>query len=405
MLILKMALRNVFRHKRRTILTVLTMFGGFTLAAISIGWSDGSYSYIIGEFTRNRLGHIQVHAQGYLDNPSLHKVIPGYAAAGEKISRVKGVTAWAPRVYAAALVSVGDKSTGGRIVGIDPVREAAATRFDKKIVPGAMLPEQPRRSVILGSGLARVLKAKPGDEAVIVSQAADGSLANDVYTVSGIAESGDAASDRTDLYVHIRDAQNFLALEGRAHELVVIVDRIDRVKAITREIDSALGDSRLSVEPWQVFARSFYNAMKADQKGSWVLLLVITIIVAVGVLNTVLMSVLERRREFGLLKAVGTHPAQIVLLVFTEVGLQAGMSIVLGAAAGSLGNYLLSLHGVTLPQAFTYGGVEFSRLYAEINARSLYIPGITVLLSALAVSVFPALRAARTDPAKSMQAH
>ncbi|MHB9156025.1 MAG: ABC transporter permease [Endomicrobiales bacterium] len=405
MLTFKMALRNVLRQKRRTVLTVLTMVGGFTLAALSFGWSDGSYSYIISAFTRNRFGHIQVHAKGYLDNPSLHKVIPEYASVGERVARVKGVTAWAPRVYAATLVSVGEKSTGAQITGIDPAQETNATRFDKKLISGKNLPEQPGRGVILGSGLARLVKAKPGDEAVLVSQAADGSLANDVFTVVGIAESGDAATDRTALYMHIRDAQSFLALEGRAHELAVIVDKIKRVEKTAQDIAAALDDPGLSVEPWQVFARSFYRAMLADQAGNWIMMVIITIIVAVGVLNTVLMSVLERRREFGLLKAVGTRPGQIVLLVLAEVAVLAAISIVVGALLGSLANYLVSLRGIALPQSFTYGGVKFERLYAEISARSLYIPAITVFVTATLVSLFPAVHAARTDPAKSMQAH
>lgn len=130
-MLLKIAFRNVLRQKRRTILTALTMCGGFTLAAVSIGWSDGSYSYIIDMFTRNRLGHIQIHGKGYLDRPSLYNTIHDYTAVGEKIESIEGVEAWAPRVFCAGLASVGEKSAGVQIIGIDPEREVTATRFDK----------------------------------------------------------------------------------------------------------------------------------------------------------------------------------------------------------------------------------------------------------------------------------
>jgi putative ABC transport system permease protein len=137
----------------------------------------------------------------------------------------------------------------------------------------------------------------------------------------------------------------------------------------------------------------------------WISLFVIILIVAVGVLNTVLMSVLERTREYGVLKALGSRPAQVFQLVMFEVAIMAAGSIVIGTCLSLLGNYLLSIYGISMPQALTYGGIEFKTMYAEINMRSLVIPGVTVLVAALLVAMFPALRAAHTDPARSMRHH
>jgi ABC-type lipoprotein release transport system permease subunit len=405
MTLFKIAFRNVFRQKRRTILTALTMFGGFTLAAISIGWSDGTYSNIIEMFTRNRLGHIQIHGKGYLDRPSLYKTIDGYKTVGEKIQRVAEIQAWAPRLYSAGLASVGEKSAGVQIIGIDPLQETATTRFDKKIVEGRIFSQIPSPEAILGRGLTKILHARVGDEIVVVSQAADGSIANDKYHVIGIVESGDEISDRMAFYLHLQDAQELLVLKDRVHEIAVIVGNLDRVRSLTQKIQSALDDPDLEVAPWQEFAQPFYQAMKADQQGMWISLFVIVLIVAVGVLNTVLMSVLERTREYGVLKAVGTRPALIFVLVLYEVNIITFASIIVGAGLGMLINYLLSIQGITLPTSFTYGGIEFTKMYAEINARSLYIPAITVFLSASLVSVFPALKAARIEPARAMRMH
>jgi putative ABC transport system permease protein len=143
--------------------------------------------------------------------------------------------------------------------------------------------------------------------------------------------------------------------------------------------------------------------MRADQQGMWISLLVIVLIVAVGVLNTVLMSVLERRREYGVLKAIGTRPARLFGLVLSEINLIAFASVIIGAGLSVLINYLLSIQGITLPEPFTYGGVEFTKMYSEVNARSLYIPALTVMLSALLVAVFPSLKAARIEPARAMR--
>lgn len=404
-MILKIAFRNIFRQKRRTILTALAMVVGFTLLSLTIGLSDGAYGDIISMFTRNRIGHIQVHREGYLDKPSLYETIDGYAAVGEAIQDVIGVEAWTPRVYAAGLGSVGEKSTGVQIIGVDVTREIKATRFDQKVIEGTVLAETASHEAVIGKNLAKTLSAKIDSEIVIFSQGADGSLANDVYKIVGITESGDDATDRTACYLHIEDAQALFALEGRAHEIVVIVSNINQVGKITTTIEASLNDSTLDVAPWQVVAKSFYRAMKADQQGDAISRWVIMLIVAIGVLNTVLMSVLERTREYGVLKAVGTKPMQIFWLVICEVVIITLGSICVGALLGILVNYLLSIYGITYPEEITFGGMKIKTLYAVVNVRCLIIPAITVMVSATVVGLFPAIKAAQILPARAMRTH
>ena len=404
-MILKIAFRNIFRQKRRTILTALAMIVGFTLSSVFIGWSDGAYGNIIAMFTRNRIGHIQVHREGYLDKPSLYKTISEYSAVGKAIQTIAGVEAWTPRVFGAGLGSVDEKSTTVQIFGVDVARETKATQFDKKVIEGRVLDKTPSHEAVIGKGLATTLSATLGSEIVIFSQGADGSIANDVYTIVGIVESGDDTTDRMTCYLNLKDAQELFVLEGRIHEIVVTVSRVNQVPNITRAIETRLNDSTLHVAPWQEVAKSFYRAMQADKQGDSVGRIVIMLIVAIGVLNTVLMSVLERTREYGVLKAVGTKPTQIFRLVICEVFIIALGSICVGALLGVLTNYLLSIYGITLPEEFTYGGIKFETMYAEVNARSLIIPAITVLLSATVVSLFPAIKAARIMPAKAMRTH
>jgi len=404
-LTLKIAWRNIFRQKRRTVLTVLTMFGGFTLSALSIGWADGTYNRIIEMFTRNRLGHVQIHAAGYLDKPSLYRKIDDFTRVGDIVENTEGVMAWTPRLYSAGLASVGEKTAGVQIIGIDPVRESKATRFEKKIIKGVSFSEVPSHEAILGKGAARTLRAEPGDEIVVVSQGADGSIANDLYNIVGIAESGDAAMDQSAFYLNLADAQELLALGGSIHEMVIIADKLDDVPEVTERIREGLNDANLEIAPWQEFARSFYVAMEADKKGSWVMLFIVIMIVAIGVLNTVLMTVLERTREYGVLRAVGTRPPQIFKLVIIEVSLMAIISIIIGLILSLVINYYFSVHGVPMPMSFTYGGMEFTHYYSEVNAHSLYLPAITVMFSALFISIFPAIKAARIAPARALRSH
>ena len=402
-MIAKIAFRNTLRQKRRTALTLLTIFGGFTLAAVSFGWSDGTYSYIIRMFTQHRLGQIQVHRKGYLDKPSIYDRIRDYQQAGHSIQGTEGVQAWAPRVFCAGLASRGDKTAGIQLIGIDTNLEQRATGFNKNVIQGAPLSGGPARQALLGKGLANILQAGIGDEIVLLSQAADGSIANDIFKATGIVDTGDEATDRLGLYLNLTDAQQFMAIDGEVHEIAVTVSDIKKVGEIAGRIEARLNNPGLEVQPWTEFAKPFYDAMRADQKGMWIMLFVIVLIVAVGVLNTVLMSVLERRREYGLLKALGTRPAEIVKLVMTELFLITAGGIVLGTCVSLAVNWFLSFRGIPIPVEITFGGASFSRMYTEVNARSFYIPAITVVVSAILVGLAPAVKAARTEPVNAMR--
>lgn len=407
MIMLKMAFRNIFRQKRRSILTALSMFGGFVLAAFFIGFSDGTYNGIINTFTRSQTGHIQIHREDYLAHPSLYKTID----RPDQVERILGGTArvdsWAPRLYSAGLASLGEKSAGVRIIGIEPQKEARTTKFAEKIIAGSMFKAEDAHAAMIGKGLAKLLQAVVGQDAVIVSQAADGSIANDRYTIVGILESGDEIGDRSSFYLPLAAAQELLVLGGRIHEIAVTARSLHDVGPLRGILEKSISavDARLSVESWQEFARSFYIAMQADKAGMWITLLIIVLVVAVGVLNTVLMSVLERRREYGLLKAVGTRPGQILNMVLLEVNILGVACIALGTVAGLFLNYFFSIHGISMSEPMTYGGIKFQHMFTEINVRSFTIPAFTVLLSATLVGFFPALKAAHTDPARSMRTH
>jgi putative ABC transport system permease protein len=403
-MILKFAFRNIFRQKRRTLLTSLTMFGGFVLCSFSIAFMDGSYNNVINMFTLNQLGHIQIHQREYADRPALYRTIDDYQDVGRVLDGLERVEAWAPRLYSTGLASVGEKSGGVRIIGIDPARETAATRFDKKVSAGTNFSTEPAHETLLGEGLAQRLGANIGDEVVVVSQGADGSIANDLYTVKGLIDSGNEMEDQMDMYLQLADAQDLLVLDSRIHEMIVISTSIRGLYKLSDTIAAAIDRPDLLVEPWQEFAKSFYDAMKADQRGNWISLVVITLLVAIGVLNTVLMTVLERTREYGLLRAIGTRPRRVFGLVIVEVAQMALLSVCFALIVAYAINYAFSVIGIPIPQV-EYGGVTFKEMYTEINVRSFIIPLLCVVLSAVVISVFPALKAARTQPAAAMRYH
>lgn len=404
MSVLKIAVRNLARQKRRTFFTGLSMFVGFVLSCFFIGWADGAYNGIIDSFTRNRQGHIQIHQEAYLDKPSLYKTIDDPGAVEAVLAGLETVDAWAPRIYSAGLVSAGEKTAGAEVVGIDPEREDRMTRFSAKLTEGRYFPpegEGDLRPVILGKDLAKTLKAGIGNEAVIVSQAADGSIANDIYEVIGLVDMEDPGLNRTGFYLTLHDAQELFVLPGQVHEIALTSGDLRDVEAVTGLLKGKL--TGYEVDPWRVFAAEFYKAMAADMGGMYVSLLVVIIVVAITILNTVLMSVLERRREYGVLIALGTRPGAIVRMVATETVLLSALCVLAGAMVGFLLNLYFSIHGVTLAEPIIWGGVQMDRMRAEINLKSFLLPAIVVTMTSLLVCLPPALKAAKTDPALTMR--
>src|SRR6056297_2629978 len=401
MLTVKLAFRNLLRQKRRTVYTGLSMLVGFVLAGFFIGWADGTYNHMIDKFTRNRLGHIQVHQEGYLDKPSLYKTVGSPEEIGSRIDKYKQIEAWAPRIYSAGLVSITEKSVGAEIIGVDPQRENATTSFSNKVVEGRYFADSDE--VLIGKELAKILNGGVGDDIALFSQAADGSIAENLYTVVGLLDMGDPRLNRSGFYLSLADARELLVLYNQAHEIAITLHDLRQVEAVTAALKSEFMETSLSVAPWQEFAEEFYRAMQADKNGMYISLVVVILVVAITILNTILMSVMERQKEYGVLKAIGTRPINIVKMVITETSVLALISIIFGSIVTFFLNLYMAEHGLHLGTPINWGGIQLEYMKGEVNFRSLFLPAVTVLFTSLAVCLFPAVKAARTEPAVTMR--
>ncbi len=399
----------------------MTMIGGFFLSSLSIGWMDGSYGSIIMFFTNNRTGQIQVHHKGYLEDPSIYSTIGGYQTVGAFLDSIPEVRVWAPRIYSGALLAVRPRGAGSgnvfsnsaaaSVIGIDPAMEEAATDFSDRIVNGEMLTASAADTsyaaagqIILGRELSIILDASVGDSLVMLSQAADGSSADRKYVIRGIVSSGNADIDRNTCYITLSDAQILFALQGKVHEIAVMTHSLGRVDELTGEISAGLSGKDLETDSWKTFAKEFYNGMKADEVQLKIMIFVIVLVAAMGVLNTILMMVLERRREFGVMKALGTRPGFIVRMVVLEANIMGAISVIAGAILSTSGLLFLSKHGLVMDPPLNYGGTVFREMIASITPECYWIPAICVFITASTVSFLPALKAAHTKAAKTLRA-
>jgi ABC-type lipoprotein release transport system permease subunit len=380
------------------------MVGGFVLSALALGVAEGSYRYVIEAFTRSDLGHVQVHRRGYLERPSLYETVDDMASVARALEAVGDVVSWTPRVRAPALALIGSKTTGVSVVGIDPAREARTTSIRRRIRAGTYLPSSPDDTMLVSAALSQAMGANAGAEIALIAQAADGSIANALFRVVGVIGDPRDAWDRR-CYVHIRTAQTLLALGERVHEIAIVLASYRQARVAARNLGEALADAGLDASPWQVVRRDFYTAMQADLAGDRISLLIIMFLVAVGVLNTVLMSVLERTREFAVLRALGTRPFGLFRLIVLETACLATASVVVGEMIALPLNGWLAAFGLPLPVSVEFAGVRFDRLYGSVSAQSAWMPALLTLCTAVIVSVAPAFRAARMDPAQGLRAH
>jgi len=370
--------------------------------SISIGLLEGSYGDIIDLFTSDHTGHIQIHKKGYIDRPTIYNAIDNEIVLRKKISACPEVKAQTPRVYSSALAFHQNKTAVVRIIGIDPVKEGAAMRLPDMVQEGRFLSESPSHDIIIGGGTADVLQVAVGDEIAILGQGADGSNAPGSFRIIGIMGKRNDSYNRTNCYLHISQAQQLLALDGRVHEIAIMIkDQGTSIKTAAK-LTQILDDRDLDVSPWQVVEKQFYVAMQADTKITYSMQLIIMVIVAIGVLNTVLMAIMERIPEFGVLRALGTRPTGVFKLIMLETALLSLMSIFIGSLCSWGLNAYLSLHGISFPP-IEWAGFVFETIASTVTFKTFWLPGVVTLFSALFVSIFPALKAARITPVKAIK--
>ncbi|MBU2862658.1 ABC transporter permease [Reinekea forsetii] len=409
MLMIKLAFRNILRNKRRTILTMLSMFGGYTLLVLSISVQSGSYDQVIDFFTQDSTGHAQVFSPGYLEKPTLYKTVPETEEFYQQIKSLNRVTHAVPRIVSGAIAYGETKSFPVQVIGVDAIKEREMSFLEDKVKQGLYFTDLPTRDglfdAMIGAAVARQLSLAVGDELILISQASDGSLANDIYNVRAIIGDQKGAEARS-VYLPIAAAQSFYVMESQAHYWAVLSDDVGYSDKLAADLNSWLQQSafsNLQSQSWKVVAKDFYAAMTADIEGGYISYYIIVLLIGIGVLNTVLMSVLERTGEFGVLKAIGTSPKRLFTLIVLETLMLAVLSCMIGFLVSLPINYFLAHVGISLPDPVEFSGVTMSHMQGLWNVSVFAEPALIIISAAALISLFPARRAARIVPVEAMR--
>ena len=422
----KLALRNLLRNRWRSALTLAAVAVAVGLMVFTLGMYDGWMDEMVRGTTAMETGQIQVHTAEYVENPRVYESFPGDSGVIARVRSVSGVMAVSPRVKAYGLVGNEDRSQVARILGVVPEAEGVATPIRDAIIQGRWLslapaPTPAPREVVLGQSLAQQLRVVPGDELVVFLEAADGSLGNELLRVTGIVRTGNTELDRLAAYLHLQDAQYLTALGDQIHELMLRTADLDAARAIADSVAAAIGaragaparheavaPATLVAQPWQEIVPWLHQMILLFRRSYAVMYLLIYLVAAVGILNTARMSALERRREFGVMLAIGMRPFRMFRTVVVETVVLGLVGALIGATLGFLLSWYYATAGfdmtVFTDQAtFSYMGVAFSeRIYFVLTPVTVIQPIVVMLAVAALSGLWPAFRAARIVPAPTI---
>ncbi|BEH15773.1 FtsX-like permease family protein [Marinobacter shengliensis] len=403
---LRLAFGNLRVNRRRTGITLLSVAVGVGGLVFLWAFIDGINAQMINNMTGYVTGDLKVHQRGFHDDREMNIALAERWNLTREVSAVTGVAAITPRVAGNALASHDDQSRALQVMGVDSAIEPTVTRLDRSIIRGRYLEED--NEIIMGVDAASALGLSPGDDLVLLVQAADGSIGADRFMVVGIFETGIKRIDGFVAQVPLASAQTLYAFEGRFTEIAARVESSDRLDAVVAGVRNQLQARNVEVLGWPTLLPSLVQMVAFHDAVAYIVIFVVFVVVAAGIVNTILMSVLERGREFGVMMALGTSSNQIVWLVLLETAILAGLGYLLGLALG------LSLTGY-----FGIQGLDFSAyikamdtmpglsgiVYPTIEFLRLVVIGVVVLSVALLAAVIPAWRASRNNPLEAMGTH
>lgn len=405
--------RNLWRHRRRTAITAGALAFGFFAGTLVMGMSAGLVAEMIDSGTTLVDGHVQLHQAGFKPERSLYTTVGGrrgvdIAAVRRAILEVPGVVGVTPRVFGGGLVSSGEETVAGLLLGIDTEHELTVSRFVDSLSAGRM-PAPGAMEVLVGREMAAKLNSVPGDTLVLVAGAADGSMANDLVVLAGVYHSGSRALDGAYLVLPLATAQDFLVLERtRVHEFAVRLSDpwlADQVAPLIGEAVSPLAPEVVA-EPWTIFRRDMAQYAALAQSSYWIIVIIVFGMAMFGVANTMLMATFERRREFAVVRALGSRPAGVVQTVVAEGVLLGVLALTAGALITLPVLLLLESNPIDLSLLvgeYSLAGASMqANLTVVITWQAPLISAGALFVTSMLAALYPALRAARVPPADAL---
>ena len=402
MSLLSVSWRNLWRNRRRTAITMAAVSINTMILITCYCLIDGLMAQTVRNATQLETGEAQLHAAGYLPDRSLYTTLDDTPAILDALRR-ESIGA-SPRTYGYGLVSQGTKAAGALFQGIDPQLERASFDLARHVTDGSFTGPVPRKTLVLGKKLAKSLEARVGSEIVVLVQATDGSMGNDLFTVSGILGSAGEAMDRSAAIMHIDDFRQLFVMPEGFHEIAVNTRGRVPLPALLESLHRLAPGA--DVKSWRSLLPILSDMIEFSGAGMRLFGAIFFLAAGLGVMNTMLMATFERGREFGLLKALGASPWRIVRDVTAEAWLLGCISSAIGVLLGAAASYALQRYGLDtsgIGGETTIAGVAFDPVWrAALSWESILWPVAIMWVMSVLAAVYPASMSARLDPVKSM---
>jgi len=408
-MLLRLAMRNLRRNRRRTLVTMLGIALGLALLIFSSGFGDGMHNQIINEGVGAMAGHVVVQGAGYQERRTSSLVVPDAPEVERRLrERFPGAVV-VPRVFIDGLLTSPAGSAGVGISAVEPGLEAKVNDLHDKITQGGYL-RAGSADIVIGTVLARTLDVGVGDKVVLMSQqGAD--IASRLFRVVGIFQTGLDAVDGFVAQIPLEAGQDLLGLGTAVSQVSLHLQDPKQTREAVAAVREIFAEPSLEIIAWQEAVPELYEYVVLDNGGLYLLLIVIALIVAMGILNTVLMSVLERTREFGVMLSIGMLPRRLAAMVLAEGMVLGFVGSALGIAVGLLLNWPATTRGLDLAAmaGVEEGGMEIAGVQADLMVYSDLAPEKVVLFAAMAVALttlatlYPAWKASRLRPVDAMR--
>lgn len=403
-MILQMGWRNIWRNKRRTAVilaaVVIGVWAMIFMGALMRGIADQMVKNSIATLT----GHIQLQEAAFRNDPVIEHFIRDPAALDPVLARLPADARWTRRIRVNAIAANARHSDGVMLAGIDPGREAGISFIGDAVYQGRYLNEDDPYGIVVGRALLEKFETRIGHKLVLMSQGADGEIASRAFRIVGVFRAELEATEKQYLFVTLPAAQQMLKAGDEVSEIAILLGNYRDAAAVADTLRAGIADQSLQVYTWQELLPLVSSVMKMYDGFILIWFVVVFIAMGFGLVNTILMAVFERVREFGLLRSLGMKPRLVVAEVLAESFFLLAIGTLAGNLLGLASCWLLSGNGIDL-SAFAQG-MEFAGMsrviFPVVQARDVIGADLTVFLLGILVSLYPAVKAARFTPVEAM---
>lgn len=404
-LLLKLAWRNLWRNKRRTLITMASVFFAVVLATLMMSIKEGMYANMTRSMVASYTGFVQIHANGYWEDKSLDESFELTDSLKSTLDQNEKVLGYVQRIESFALSATRQSTKGAMVVGTDPIAEMQMTQLHERVVAGAYF-EPDDQAILVGSGLAKYHKVGVGDTLVLLGQGYHGTSAAGKYPIKGIVKFGSPDLSKQLIMLPIKEAQYLFGTEGTISNLIVLMEDASKATALANSLKPKIGE-QYEVMAWPELVPELVEMIEADRVEGYVFMFILYMVISFGIFGTVLMMIAERKHEFGVLVAVGMKRSKLAVVLLFEV---IAISL-LGAFSGIFG--AIPVTGYFYFSPIQIGGDEAGQMMEEYGIEpviqasidpSIFIQqaSIVAIVSCL-IAIYPFIKVLNVNAIKAMR--